>query len=262
MNKAHSVSTHQPTPRVLDPAEAERAGRMLDRLAEMAMEQAEATHQGLLADTRAGDAAQAKDFGLAFDRAARGLRRTLALKFRLVRDRQEMADKAAAQARDRAAETARRRRQVAGLVTRSIAADGNLYGADLEKATSGMWERLIEDDGVDAALVLAGHPIEEIVIRLCRDIGIRPELVLADPDRPAEDQPTGPYAAFPTMDVLMQGDEPKAPWWPIMGPGSGRYQRFQAAKDGRPDGAPYWWDTVTKTRLDRPPWKLKPDGSG
>jgi hypothetical protein len=47
-----------------------------------------------------------------------------------------------------------------------------------------------------------------------------------------------------------------------MGPGCGRYQRFQAAKDGRPDGPPYWWDTVTRTRLDRPPWKLKPDGSG
>ena len=241
MNKAHSVPPPQPAPPAIDPAEAERAGRMLDRLAEMAMEQAEATHQSLLAATRAGDAAQAKDFGLAFDRAARGLRRTLALKFRLIRDRQEMADKAAAQARDRAAETARRRRQVAGLVTRSIAADGSLYGGDLEKATSWMWERLIEDDGIDAALLLAGHPIEEIVIRLCREMDIRPDLVLepADPDRPAEDKPTGPYAAFPTMDALMEGDEPKAPWWPILGPGSGRYQRFQAAKDGRPDGPPY-----------------------
>ncbi|WP_395674641.1 hypothetical protein [Inquilinus sp.] len=126
MKKAHSASTPQRAPPVLDQVEAERAGRMLDRLADMAMEQAEATHQAMLAATRAGDAAQAKDFGLAFDRAARGVRRTLALQFRLVRERQEMADKAAAQARDRAAETARRRRQVAGLVTRSIAADGNL----------------------------------------------------------------------------------------------------------------------------------------
>jgi hypothetical protein len=213
MHKTRSVPTPQPAPPAIDQAEVERAGRMLDRLAEMAMEQAEVTHQGLLAATRAGDAAQAKDFGLAFDRAARGVRRTLAIKFRLARDRQEMADKMAAQARDRAAETARRRRQVADLVTRSITADGNLYGKDLEKASAWMWERLIEDDGIDAALAFAGHPIEEIVIRLCRSIGIRPELVLdpADPDRPAEDEPTGIYAPSKTMDELMEGDEPKAP---------------------------------------------------
>lgn len=166
-----------------------------------------------------------------------------------------MADKAAARARDRAEETARRRRQVAGLVARSITADGNLYGEELEQASDGMWERLIEDDDIDATLALAGHPIEEIVIRLCREIGIRPELVLdpADADRPAEDEPTGIYTPSKTMDALMNGDELKAPWWPIMGPGCGRYQRFQAAKDGRPDGPPYWWDSVTKTRFDRPP---------
>lgn len=35
-----------------------------------------------------------------------------------------------------------------------------------------------------------------------------------------------------------------------------------AFKGGRPDGPPYWRDTVTETRLDHPPWKLKPDGSG
>ena len=46
MKKAHSVPTPQPAPPASDPAEAERAGRMFDRLAEMAMEQAEVTHQG------------------------------------------------------------------------------------------------------------------------------------------------------------------------------------------------------------------------
>ncbi|MBW8727997.1 MAG: hypothetical protein JF625_22995, partial [Inquilinus limosus] len=48
MDKAHSVSTSQPAPPAYDQADAEQAARMLDRLAEMAMEQAEVTHQGLL----------------------------------------------------------------------------------------------------------------------------------------------------------------------------------------------------------------------
>lgn len=71
-----ALPTPQPATPALDRIEAERAGRMLDRLADMAMEQAEVTHEAVLAATRAGDAVQAKDFGLAFDRAARGIRRT------------------------------------------------------------------------------------------------------------------------------------------------------------------------------------------
>ncbi|MBW8723664.1 MAG: hypothetical protein JF625_00715, partial [Inquilinus limosus] len=164
MHKAHSVTTPQPAAPVLDQAEAERAGRMLDRLAEMAMERAEAMHAASLAAIKAGDTAAAKDLELSLDRAGRCVRRALALKLRLVRERQEMADKAAAQARDRAEEKAERRRQVARAVDRSIAADRGTDGPEAERLSAGLWERLIEDEEIDAAL--AGQPIEAIVIRL------------------------------------------------------------------------------------------------
>ena len=68
MNKAHSVSTPvdgRPDP---DGAEAERVGRMLDRFAEMAMEQAEAMHQAMMAAIQAHDAVRAREFGLALFR--------------------------------------------------------------------------------------------------------------------------------------------------------------------------------------------------
>ncbi|KGM30037.1 hypothetical protein, partial [Inquilinus limosus] len=91
MQKAHSVPTPQPAGP--DPAEAERAGRMLDRLAEMAMERAEAMHAASLAAIRAGDAATTRDLELSLDRIARGVRRLLALKLHLAQKRQEMAEK-------------------------------------------------------------------------------------------------------------------------------------------------------------------------
>ena len=102
MNKARSVPTPQPAPPAIDQAEAERAGRMLDRLAEMAMERAEAMHAASLAAIKAGDAAAVKDLEISLDRIARGVRRALALKLHFAQKRQEIAQKAAAHARDRA----------------------------------------------------------------------------------------------------------------------------------------------------------------
>src|SRR5206468_11920265 len=124
----------------------------LDRLAEMAMEQAEIMHQALLAAARADDAAKAKEFGLAFDRAARGVRRAVALQAQLARQRREEADKAAAGSRARAEDKSRRRRQVARAVVCSLADD---RGPDTEQAKASvarLWERLVEDPEIDADL--------------------------------------------------------------------------------------------------------------
>jgi hypothetical protein len=92
MDKAHSVSTPQPAPPVYDQADAEQAARMLDQLAGMAM------HRATMAAVEADDAAKAREFGLAFDRAGRGVRHMLALKLHLARKRQEMAETAATHA--------------------------------------------------------------------------------------------------------------------------------------------------------------------
>ncbi|WP_395676576.1 hypothetical protein [Inquilinus sp.] len=238
MNRAHSVSTPQPAAPALDPAEAERAARMLDRLAEMAMERAEAMHVASLAAIKAGDTAAAKDLELSLDRVGRCVRRALALKLRLARDRQEMADKAAVQARDRAAEKAERRRQVARAVSHSIAADRGVDEPGAERLSAGMWERLIEDEEIDAAL--AGQPIEEIVICLCRDIGIDPKLVLED--EPGRGRPRKVQ------------DAPPAWVRPFVHPEESRYCILYDVKDGEQDGEAYWWDLEKDERCERPSW--------
>ncbi|MGO4128286.1 hypothetical protein AB4Z01_28095, partial [Inquilinus sp. YAF38] len=78
MNKAHSDSTPQPAAPEPDRADAGQAARMLDRLAEMAMERAEAMHAASLAAIKAGDTAAVKDLELSLDRVGRGVRHALA----------------------------------------------------------------------------------------------------------------------------------------------------------------------------------------
>ncbi|OWJ67693.1 hypothetical protein [Inquilinus limosus] len=239
MKASHSVPNQQPAPTARDRAEAEQAARMLDRLAEMAMEQAEVTHQAALAAARAGDAAQAKDLGLAFDRAARVVRRSLALKFRFARDRQEMADKAVARSRDQAEEKAGRRRQVARAVARSIAADRDIDGRKAERLSAEMWERLIDDEDIDAVLALAGHSVEEIVIGLCRDLGVDPKPVLLHGLDGADAGPAPPTRAGPPPDPPLP-----RPWWP--------YCRIIPTEEGRQVGEPYWWNCETDQRVEDP----------
>ncbi|MGO1078900.1 hypothetical protein [Inquilinus sp. CA228] len=243
MDKAHSVSTPQPAVPGLDPERAERAARMLDRFAEMAMEQAEAMHQATLAAAEAGDAAAAKELSLIFDRAGRSLRRSLALQARLARERLEMADRKAAHARDRAEEKTQRRRQVARAVAGSIAGDDGVDAEKGERLTAEMWERLVEDEDIDAELAVLDHPLEEIVIHLCRDIGIRPNPAWLNPDYSGADWSHGREA---------EGDESGPPGWPKDGPDAGRYWRF---------AEPGWYDLETCKKLNRPPWELKPDSS-
>ena len=248
MNKAHSVSSPADSRPDPDPAEAERAGRMLDRLAEMGMERAEAMHQAALAAIKSGDTPAVKDLELSLDRAARGVRRTLALKLHFAQKRQELADKAAAETTARVEEKDRRRRQVARIVTSSITTDPDFENDERLGATTGMWRQLLEDDDIDAALALADHPIEEIVLRLCQDMDVQPEfLLLADP---------GATAQAPAKD-LSATDAEGLVHWPRTGPDQGRWQRRKSVVDGRT----FWFDVDTCRRSDTPPWLLKPDGS-
>jgi hypothetical protein len=270
MNEPHSVSIGaEAAPADPDRDRAERGAQKLDRLAEMAMEQAEIMHGALLAAAKADDAARAKEFGLAFDRAARGVRRAVALQAQLARQRREEADKAAAGSRARAEEKAGRRRQVARAVVCSLADD---RGPDTEQAKAGvarLWERLVEDPEIDADLALAEHPLEEIVFHLCRDMGIHPDPAWLDPGYSGAD--------WESYRLLKQGDrgaeEPPDPagpcYWPQEGEGAGRYWYLKPSEKA-PGVVTGWHDIETQERLDRPPWDLpggpappakKPDSS-
>ncbi|TSD86714.1 hypothetical protein FFK22_021290 [Mycobacterium sp. KBS0706] len=239
MNKPQSASASS-VPPGLDPDRAERAARMLDRFAEMAMEQAEAMHQAALAAAKAGDPAAAKAFSAIFDDAGRSLRRSLALQVRLAREQQETTEKKAAAVRARSEEKAQRRRQVARAVNRSIDADDKIDAKKAERLSAELWERLIEDEDLDAELALLDHPLEEVVIHLCRDLGIRPDPAWLDPDHSGADG------------CAAKADDSGSSGWPEDGPDAGRYWRFTE---------PGWYDLETCKKLSRPPWELKPNSS-
>ena len=236
MDEAHSAST--PADDRPDQGDFARADRMLARLADMAMERCEALQAAFLAATKAGDFRSVKVIDLAFDRAARCLRRTLALEHHFAQQRQEMLDQAEDGEIRQAEAKDTRRREVAGIVTDAIERDPEI-GSDTERAerTVDLWERLLENDDINAALALAKLPIEEIVLRLCRDLGIRPDPAWGIPD------PEG------------EGDAMEISWWPAAGPEQRRYVCY---RDGQTAPA-MWVDLVTKTRLDHPPWELTPD---
>jgi len=248
MSKAHSDSTPDGSRPGLDAAEAERAARMLDRLAEMAMEQAEAMHRATMAAVAADDAAKAKEFGLAFDRAGRGVRRMLALKAYLARQRQELAQKAAAHARDSVKAKETRRFRVARAVGCSIAANRDLDAESCEAMTAAMWKRLACDPGIDADLACSEQALEKIVFQLCRDLRIRPDPGWLDPDYSGADWSGRRRTA--------EGDRPPAPWWPEDGPDAGRY--WHLGESDKVDD-PGWYDIETGQRLNRAPW-LRPGG--
>ena len=254
MDKAHSVSTPQPAALqpaapAYDQADAEQASRMLDRLAEMAMQQAEAMHQAAMAAIKADDAAKAKEYGLAFDRAGRGVSRMLALKLHLARKRQEMAEKAAVHARDSAAAKETRRHRVARAVACSVAANRDLDVATCEAQIAAMWKRLVDDPEIDADLSLADHSLEEIVFHLCRDLRIRPDPAWIDPE----------YSGADWFGRLRkaEGENPPAPYWPEDGPDAARYWHLDESDKIPVQG---WYDIETGERLDRAPWLMRPGG--
>jgi hypothetical protein len=137
---------------------------------------------------------------------------------------------------------------VARVVTSSITTDPDFENDERLGATTGMWRQLLEDDDIDAALALADHPIEEIVLRLCQDMDVQPEfLLMADPEATAQ---------APAKD-LSATDAEGLVHWPRTGPDQGRWQRRTSVVDGRT----FWFDVDTCRRSDTPPWLLKPDGS-
>jgi hypothetical protein len=252
MDKAQS---HQTSKTPAAPKD-ERAGRMLDRMAEMAMERAEALHTASLDAIRDRDAVATREFELAFDRLGRGLRQTLALQAYLARQDREAVDKEAAGARARATEKAERRNTVARVVAHSICSDQNLDFRTSAHLAHGMWEQLAERE-IDEALALAEHPIEEIVLRLCRDIGVKPELVLLlDPDGPAARTPPRRYANEGWLpDEADDVDE----WWPHEGPDKGRYWYRTRDPLKHPGIVTGWYDMELGGPIEGLPWDQPPD---
>ncbi len=132
-----AVRLHPLRPPGLDPDRAERAARVLDRFAEMAMEQAEAMHQAALAAAKAGDSAGARSSRRSSTTPAAACAGSLALQVRLAREQQEAGEKKAAAVRaSRRGEGAAPPPSVARAVNQSIDADDKIDAKKAERLTA------------------------------------------------------------------------------------------------------------------------------
>ncbi|OYX31267.1 MAG: hypothetical protein B7Y99_10350 [Caulobacterales bacterium 32-69-10] len=193
----------------------ERQMAKLERLSEIGMEIAEAAGQRARAlaegdPTDTTDAAAAEP-GLSFARAARAVRLTIALQSRLV---EALAALDRGEALARVGEASRRRNRIQRLVEDAAEAEG-CDAEEVERLSSEVWERLDEQDDAD----LLDAPIEQVVARICRDLGLSPELTVwpvphpspgpadvSPPSAPAPDDERPPRAAW-ADDPLLQREQ-------------------------------------------------------
>jgi hypothetical protein len=181
---------------------------MLTRLAEIGMEIAEAAGRRACALAEGGEAApslvaQGPDPGLAYARAARAVRLTIALQSRLAKDLAALDE---AQARANGAEAARRRDRAHAHVEQA-AEDQRDDTDEVEALSSRAWERLTDLDDDDLLL----RPIGEVVARICEDLGLSPAFVAsAFPDAPSAPRVPAASSTWEDLRVMHR---------PLAGPG-------------------------------------------
>jgi hypothetical protein len=162
---------------------------MLTRLAQMGMDIAEAVRRDACGDGPAEPAPQSserrRDHGLIFARVARAVRMTIALQSRLAKD---LADLDRADERAASWRRSKRRTRLADLVqeaaetlvtTRREAErapggpdwDEAEVEAEIEQMAHVAYERLVDAEDGD----LMGRPFDEVVARICSDLGMPPE---------------------------------------------------------------------------------------
>ena len=143
---------------------------MLTRLVEIGMEIAEAAGRRAVAalEGEAPPATTAGDPALAYARAARAVRMTIALQARLLKDLPAL-DRADAVVRSEAAHA--RRRRIHRLVEQAIAAGGE-DADEIEQLSDDAWERLRDADEYAALMTC---PLAEAAARIAKDLGLSPD---------------------------------------------------------------------------------------
>jgi hypothetical protein len=153
------------------PATDEADAGVLSELAGLAFELARGFQAQGVAALAAGDLDRAGQAETRFSNLFLGIRRAIALKMKL----REQREKARREAEDhrvrRQDEKDRRRRAVAERVSSAIAAE---KPEAKERLTTDLWERLTEDERIDVDLADTALPIEVLIARLRRDLGLPP----------------------------------------------------------------------------------------
>jgi hypothetical protein len=215
------------------PARARIEGQlaMLDRLAQIGMELAEACGREAKADTAApadtADGSARRDPGLTFARVARGVRMTIALQSRLLKDL------AALDRADECAEAARksnRRMRLRRLVVQAAEAqvasrdhdlDEDALEDEIEYLASEAYERLTDAEEGD----FLGRPFHEAVAAICADLGLSPDWAVRltaaatpSPDPSGDAVPASPPEPLAACPPDPDPPPPGVPWARPAGP--------------------------------------------
>ncbi|MGO1078149.1 hypothetical protein [Inquilinus sp. CA228] len=220
------------------PATDEADLAMLSRMAHVAEALAVGFQAQGMTALKAGDLDRAGTAETHFSNLFLGIRRAIALKARLRQQREEAQRKAAAQKDRRQDQKDRRRRAVGERVSRAIAAG---KPEARERLTTELWERLTEDERIDVDLADTALPIEALIRRLARDIGLSRQALAAALGPKADPAGAGPK---PWDEVPGQAAPPPPPprkydYTP------GTYRTIPAADLGLPGDAIYNLNTTT-----------------
>ncbi|WP_225768385.1 hypothetical protein [Inquilinus sp. Marseille-Q2685] len=138
---------------------------MLSELVGFALELARGFQAQGVAALEAGDLDRAGEAETRFSSLFLGIRRAVALKMKL----REQREKAQREAESRRGQKDDRRRAVAERLSRAIAAE---KPEAKERLTAELWERLTEDERIDADLADTALPVEVLIQRLRCEIGL------------------------------------------------------------------------------------------
>ena len=197
------------TPSAAAPATDEADLAMLSRMAALAEALATGFQAQGVAALKTGDLDRAEKAEGGFNRLFLGIRRAIALKARLRQQREEAQRKDTAHTDRRQDQKDRRRQAVAERVSRAIAV---VKPEVQERLTADLWDRLIENDRIDADLADTALPIETLIRRLGRDIGLADSAIAygLDPDRAKADQAAAAAKAWSPA-VAPAGDDTDDP---------------------------------------------------
>jgi hypothetical protein len=229
------------TPSAASPATevAAQEAAVLSELTELALGLARGFQAQGMAALEAGDLDRAGEAETRFSSLFLGIRRAIALKMKL-REQHEKAQREAESHKDRRrGEKDDRRRAVAERLSRAIAAE---KPEAKERLTAELWERLAEDERIDADLADTALPIEILIQRLRRDIGLSRRTL--DPDGTAGAGDTGPKSPGRTAGRAAAAPPPQDPSFPDA-------HIIWASDLGGPEGEHWRHDLATGEVFDR-----------
>jgi len=219
---ASATSSPQPDAPAASPrALIERQLWVLGRLAEAGLNVALAIEQQATAAAADPDAAEPPpslepgrrvvqgDVALAYARASRAVRLTVALQAKLIKDLQALDEVAARLRRGEQAEVERarqaretaRKERVERIVERVIRAELNDED-EADRLAEAAWERLDHDDIYGD---LTAQPVGEIIARVCRDLGLSPDWAALAEEAWAREEIAGGAAGSPFLALSWPG---------------------------------------------------------